>query len=230
MATFIAKGDEGYIVQGLLFCEQIDTYSALFGLPPAQVDQIKLDFEWFTYSLRAAIDYREFAQAATTFKDQLRYGTLDQPLPAFPAVPVFDPPPAVTTTADAQKRFATIIQQIVKHPSYSKVIGQNLGIEAPENPFDPQMGKPQLKTSFSSGGHPNILWKKGKFQGIEIWKDSGTGWAKLERDFSPDYTDKTALPPVGQTAVWKYKAIYLYKDDVVGNWSDEVSVTVFGNV
>lgn len=56
------------------------------------------------------------------------------------------------------------------------------------------------------------------------------GFIKLDRDFNPDYIDKTPLPAEGISAVWKYKMIYLYKDEVVGEWSDEVTTTVYGNV
>ena len=65
---------------------------------------------------------------------------------------------------------------------------------------------------------------------MEIWKDSGKGFEKLDKDFFPDFTDKTALPAPGASILWKYKMIYLLKDETVGNWSDEVSVTVSGAV
>jgi hypothetical protein len=35
---------------------------------------------------------------------------------------------------------------------------------------------------------------------------------------------------VGQSAVWKYKLIYVYNDETIGSWSDEVAVTVVGEV
>jgi hypothetical protein len=37
-----------------------------------------------------------------------------------------------------------------------------------------------------------------------------------------------AMPPAGQSALWKYKAIYLQGDDRVGQWSDVVSIPVAG--
>ena len=57
-----------------------------------------------------------------------------------------------------------------------------------------------------------------------------TDGKKLERDFHPDYTDKYALPQVGQSAVWSYKMIYLFQDEVVGSWSDVGAITVYGSV
>jgi hypothetical protein len=50
----------------------------------------------------------------------------------------------------------------------------------------------------------------------------------LAVDTVPDYTDTAALPPTGQSALWKYKAIYRQGDDRVGQWSDVVSIPVAG--
>jgi hypothetical protein len=42
-----------------------------------------------------------------------------------------------------------------------------------------------------------------------------------------DYT-VAAMPPAGQSALWKYKGIYLQADQRVGQWSDVVSIPVAG--
>jgi hypothetical protein len=43
-----------------------------------------------------------------------------------------------------------------------------------------------------------------------------------------DYTDTAAMPPAGQSALWKYKSIYIQADQRVGKWSDVVSIPVTG--
>lgn len=43
----------------------------------------------------------------------------------------------------------------------------------------------------------------------------------------PDYPDTQTLP-AGQSARWKYKAIYRQGDDRVRQWSDVVSIAVAG--
>jgi hypothetical protein len=45
----------------------------------------------------------------------------------------------------------------------------------------------------------------------------------------PDYTDTAAMPPGGQSALWKYKGIYIQADQRVGQWSDVVSIPVAGS-
>ena len=178
MATNILRDDEGYLLQGVKFNGKIDNYIGPLGLNPDDVKQVKADFVWFAYEFKAMKDFRDYSQAVTAFKDLQRHGIGNQLLGDFPQPPKLELPPVDKTLANAQSRFATLIQLIVKNPKYSKTIGEDLGIIAPDTPFDPQTGKPALKTTFSSGGHPHLLWKKGKFQGIEIWKDSadGKGW------------------------------------------------------
>ncbi len=228
MATFIEKTDPAFNLQLKNFANKISNYSAALGLTAAEVTAIKADSAAFDYILSNQLAIQTFAQNYTTFKSQLRNGsglTLGG-LPAQPVFPAAPPMPGVNT----ESRLRNLLQRITHSTAYTTAMGQDLGIEASASIFNPAEGKPQFYIKFSSGGYPNLRWTRGKFQGVEIWKDSGTGFTKLDRDMRPDYTDKTNLPAAGATAVWKYKMIYLLKDEVIGNWSDVVSVTVHGEV
>jgi len=230
MATFIETKDEKFGTQLRIFCQKVDTHSATLGLNAAKVISIKKDSTFFDYTLDAANSFKTFAQSMNGYKFLLRKGRGDEVLPAFPAIPTLAVAPTLVA-ANVQKRFAEIIQDCVRSGNYTIGIGEDLGIEKPETVFDPQLGQPEFEIELNSGGRPNLLWPKGKFQGIEIWKDSdGTGFKFLDKDFNPDYLDKSALPAAGTSAVWKYKMIYLFQDEQVGNWSEEVVITVYGNV
>lgn len=231
MPTFIERTDEGLDSQLQNFCSKIDTYNTLLGVSSGQVTAIKLDRDNFHYGVHASTLIDSFKQNVTGWKRLLRYGNKSEILPAFPTQPTLPTVPTLVG-ANVQERFANLIQQIVANANYTTSIGEDLGIEAAVTPFNPEDGKPTFKIGFSSGGHPNLIWKKGKFQGVEIWNsiNNGTSWQKLDKDFSPDYTDKSDLPAVGVSAVWIYKMIYIYKDEVVGSYSNEVSVTVQGQV
>jgi hypothetical protein len=63
----------------------------------------------------------------------------------------------------------------------------------------------------------DIGWTKQGMDSIEIWVDRGTGFVFLAVDTVPGYTDTAPLPAAGQSALWKYKAIYHQGDDRVGN-------------
>ena len=45
-----------------------------------------------------------------------------------------------------------------------------------------------------------------------------------------NFTDKSTLPAKGTGVVWKYKIIYVYKNEPIGNWSAEIAISVLGNV
>ena len=231
MQSFIERTDDGFLLQVNTFCNKIDTYATLLGVTAGEVTSIKADRDLLAWAVPGQNVIQSFAQTFTNFKNLLRYGNGTEVLSQLPVVPVLNSPPALVD-ANVQKRFSDLAKRIKASPKYTKSIGEDLGIEVAHTPFDPQLGKPVFKTTYSSGGHPHLIWKKGKFQGVEIWVDRNDtkGWVKLERDFHPDFTDKAPLPPVGQTAVWNYKMIYLFADEIVGSWSDETAVTVYGSV
>jgi len=231
MATFIERTDEKYLLQVNKFCDRIDTYAATLGVSAAKIAAIKADNDLFRKTFLYLGQFRGFAESVTNYKELLRYGKNNESLGAFPIAPVIETPPPAPTSANAQKRFADIIQDCAQSPNYSKAIGEDLGIEAPATPFNPAEGQPALTPGYSTGGHPELKWKKGKFEGIEIWIDrgDGKGWVYLDKDMRPDFTDKiTPLPASGASAVWKYRAIYLHKGEQVGQWSLTVPITVHG--
>ncbi|MGC4023066.1 MAG: hypothetical protein QM734_14540 [Cyclobacteriaceae bacterium] len=131
---------------------------------------------------------------------------------------------------NVEQRFRLLVQRLIHSPAYTTAIGEDLGIEGPAINMTPANLKPAFFIELSSGGYPNLRWTKGRTDGVEIWKDGGQGFVKLDRDMKPDYIDKSNLPPAGTLAIWKYKMIYVVNDEVVGNWSDVVSVTVVGEV
>jgi hypothetical protein len=51
---------------------------------------------------------------------------------------------------------------------------------------------------------------------------------QLAINTEPNTTDNWPLPPLGTSAMWRYKAIYLLHDEQVGQWSDVISVSVGG--
>ena len=65
--------------------------------------------------------------------------------------------------------------------------------------------------------------------GIEIFVDRGNGFEFLAFDTTPNYVDEYAIEP-GQTAVWKYKAVYIKDSKLVGQFSEVVQITVTGEV
>ena len=55
-----------------------------------------------------------------------------------------------------------------------------------------------------------------------------TATALFSSSSTPSRTPPTPLPPPGTSVLWKYKAIYRFHDEQVGEWSDVLSVVVGG--
>jgi len=230
LATVIRRPDEDFESQLVTFCSKIDGYVVTLGLDPLKVAAVKADLKLFTYILLVHDLFETFGQDVTAYKDLLRHGKNEELLGAIPTPPAMPVPVPPVTLAKMQKRFADLIQDCVRSKNFTTNIGEDLGIIAPSTPFDPQAGKPVFKIIPSGGGYPRIIWKKGKFQGVNIYKDDGSGYRKIDFDDKPDYIDKSALPKEGQSMVWKYKLIYVFNDAEVGSFSVEVAVTVYGSV
>jgi hypothetical protein len=71
-----------------------------------------------------------------------------------------------------------------------------------------------------------IGWIKQGMDALELWVDrgDGKGFVFLDIDSIPDNTDTAAMPPAGQSALWKYKGIYIPADQRVGQWSENMKV------
>jgi len=227
MAINIEKNDLAFNAQLKNFASKINKYAPTLGITPAEVAAIQADAAAFDFIMNTQGIMQTYAQTFTAFKNDARKG--DGILGTMPAVPVLGTVPPMPTT-QIEGRWRNIIQRMVKHPNYKSYMGEDLGIEAATETFVATEGKPKFTVELSAGGYPNIKWSKGKFQGVEIWKDTGKGFQKLDRDMIPDYLDKSPLPPEGQSVVWRYRMIYLVNDEPIGSWSEVVSVTVHGSV
>jgi hypothetical protein len=82
--------------------------------------------------------------------------------------------------------------------------------------------KPTLRLSIT-GGQVEVQWNKGMADAVRIETDKGAGWQFLAVDTVPDYLDTT---PNTTPAVWKYRAMYIIADELVGQMSDVVSINV----
>jgi hypothetical protein len=231
MALIIEKNDAAFNAQLKNFVNKIDTYKATLGLSADEVSSVTGDALAFDYVVTSQLATQTFAQNYTSYKNLLRKGG-EVALGVLPVLPALAAPPAMPLP-NLESRFRNLLQRITHSNAYTEAMGLDLGIESPAataSRASLDAGKPDFFIELSSGGHPNLRWTKGRYQGVEIWKDSGSGFAKLDRDMRPDYIDKTNLPPAGATALWKYKMVYLLDDEPIGQWSNVVVVTVHGEV
>ncbi len=222
----IPDGDEAKLAMAKNVAAKLPKYAAKFGIGPDEVTDIANSVAAFEYTLDILGLIGTYKQNWTSLKNLLRDGPDTGDVAAFPAALDLGVQPTAVDPG-LFTRISGIAARIKNHPAYTDNIGQDLGIVGSEQTFDPSTGKPVITASFLAG-QVLIGWTKGNFDGVRIEVDraDGKGYVFLAIDTQPDYTDSTPLPPAGTSAIWKYRAIYLLADEVVGQWSDEVKVTV----
>jgi hypothetical protein len=183
---------------------------------------------FYAYWTNYINQYSEFVRKLTQYRNELREGVPDGATASvMPTPPDLGTAPAAVAPG-VFKRAAAIANLIKGRTVYTEADGLDLGIEGSEAAkTDLIAAKPAISVRLVQGGKPEIVWSKGDFDGIDIYVDRGSGaWVFLATDNYPNYTDNSPLPATGTAAVWKYRAIYKYDDEVAGDWSDVVSITV----
>jgi len=241
---FVEKDDDDFGHQLDTHGQGMNTHGATLDFSPDDIDEAKNDAKLWKYVLERQADTHSHGLELTAFKKLLRRGHNNQPLPADIPEAVANPTPVPTlTAADIEGRFRKRAQRAKAHPAYTSSIGQALGIVKTATDFVPEDGTPVLKVNLNAAGHPHLSYKKGNYQGAEIWKLAANPQPQpipgpvqpddprfklLQRVFAHDYVDPTELPSGGKAELWIYKAVYLYKNEPVGTPSQLVVVTVGG--
>lgn len=227
---FVVKTDLGFALQLKNFSTKLATHQVSLGLLPADVTEANAAADYFKFVLDMQAAHAERVKNWTTYKDLLRNPGAGVPptsaAPATLAVPTA--PTAVNLGIEVWYR--QIAKRIKGSKNYTEAIGKDLGIVVANSDKDVTNIQPQLSISLVAG-QPLIAWKKQGMDGIEIYKRSADGdWAMLIFDQRPNHLDKSQLPTEGSNATWTYKAIYRFQDERVGQWSNEVSVVVSGEI
>lgn len=207
-------------------------YLGMFGLDPAKFVKLKKMSELFEFCHTANGYLHDFSSDMAKYTARLFHGPADQPLGPIPSLPAYPAVLPEVTDPDAFSFFSGCVQDCKRSPAFTTNVAADLGVLKGSTTFDPESGKPIIKTKTAEGGHPLLHVKKGQYQGWELWKDrnDGKGFVKLKEVMHSDYLDNDPLPALGNSVVWKYKAIYIFKDKHAGNWSDGTTVTVYGSV
>ncbi|HEX7413721.1 MAG TPA: hypothetical protein VF411_06700, partial [Bacteroidia bacterium] len=206
------------------------------------VTQIKNDaLDWAAIVSYTAAD-KTHHHSVVTFKDHLAKGDKKVPLLGTLAVAPVAPVFTATIAEDIFGRNAKYVDAIKAHKNYTSAIGKDLEIIAAGTGTGTHTTittgasakvavlKPILKIVLHSG-NPYIRWHKGKTHLLRMLVDrgDGKGFVLLVIASHSSYTDKFALPTIGSSTIWKYKAVYLdTKEDPIGEWSEVAEATVKG--
>jgi len=211
------------------FASKLPQYATKYNIKADDVTDIQNSSAYFTYRLNFRNQFEEFAKKLTHEKNELIHGVpAGAEASVVPQPPVLPSPPA-SVAPGIFVRAASIANIIKSNKDYTIADGNDLAIEGAEDVKDIHSMKPVLTLRLIEGGKPEVQWKKSGMDSIEIHVDRGDGnFVFLANDTYPHYTDSTPITPGTASAVWKYKAIYRYNDQLAGQWSDVVNITVTG--
>jgi hypothetical protein len=228
--TFLPTTDSGRELWLKNFAAKLSQYAAKYGISAAEVADVQLSSLNLTYYLNVKTQIQEYYHRCTQFKTELQFGIVPgTPLITVPVPPTFAAAPAPVASGIFD-RIGTYTQRIKKHMSYLESDGNDLGIESPETAaVDINTVKPVISVRLIDAGRPEIVWKKAGMSAIEIFVDRGNGFQFLAFDTTPNYIDDFPIE-AGHAEVWKYKAVYIRDSKMVGQFSDEVKITVTGEL
>lgn len=222
---YLPSTDEGRATWLNNLALKLSNHAATLGISDAIVTSVQNDAKMFNYMVNLVNSFKTGLSERVGYKDIIKGGPEST---SVGPVPVFNhtPPPTVVP-AGIFIRVRRLVQNIKSNSNYNESIGGDLGIIGAETDESTLDMKPVLKIKMNAG-KPEIIWKKGNADSIDIYVDRGDGksFIYLANDSTPNYTDNTLLSDGMNMNEWKYKAIYRIKDEQVGQFSDVISVMV----
>lgn len=222
---FLQKNDEKFAVQLTNFSSKLPGYKDIFSISEAELAEAEADSLYFTWAVTSAKKITDYKKSWIGFKNILRLDTGNPDVNPVPETSTITPIPDEVLPG-IQSRFLIQAKRIKAHKNYTEAIGQNLGIEGTFSNRMPLENVQPILKAVMNGGRVNLQWKKSTYDAIIIEKDTGSGFVFLDKDLRPNFVDTTPLPSGSESAVWRYRAMYMFKDQKVGNWSDVVTITV----
>ncbi len=212
---------------GLLktFALELPNYKTTLGFVDADVAEAVADADFMGWVVKTEGIQEDYAAGFSSFYKDARYQKTDLDLAAPPA-PVIDAMPK-TVKSGIQARFAQKVKQAKASANYTETIGKTLGIVSSSSAARGNSNDtPDLKVVLSAG-YPELGFKLGGYEAVNVYKDAGNGYSLLKTAHRSPVKD-IHLPAAGQTALYKYKAIYVENDVEVGAMSAEISIAVAG--
>ena len=131
-----------------------------------------------------------------------------------------------TARKDAETLIRPIIRRIKAHPGGTEAVQQLLGIVGAEDTTDLSTSKPKLKAKLLTGAQVELSFGKSKADGVNIYAYRADGKHFLARDTESPYVDTRPLVDGDKPEVRRYCAVFVVGDAEVGQFSDDVTVTV----
>ena len=226
---YVEREDTKFAEQLERMAKNAPDYATKYGYSTDDLEEMVKDAATWRFYVKKHGDVPDYGKAWTEKGKQIRKGTgtavSDWPHAPDVSTPPDDVPPGV------ERRYREKVQRAKsKKLIYLRNDGLAMGFEKEHSEFVPENGIPEPWNEFVEGGHPIIKYVIGKYEMMEILKDSGdgNGFVFLDKTIDPYFVDKSTLPAANKSAVWKYKMIYWFDGKRAGEWSKDLPVTVHG--
>lgn len=219
---YMPRTDEAKALWLSNFISKLNIYFVGLGFTAAEMTSLKNDVAYFSYILNAVEVFTTAKEHRVNYKNALRDGPIGTIAGAVSDVPALGTKP-VEVAPGIIPRITQAVQRIKNSPAYTESMGKDLGIIGAITVVELDEMQPILKPVLK-GGDVEVRWTKGEADAVYIEVDRGNGvWQFLGIDMNPHYMDKM---PITAHATWRYRAIYLKRDERIGRWSDVASIAV----
>jgi hypothetical protein len=225
--TYLPSSESDQVKWMNNFVAKLAVHSATVGVTAAELAALQADAAYLSYLLHDLLPlYRAKAHEITAYKDLMKSGPLGTPAGTLPVAPT-PPTPPTAVQPGVMPRIAALVQRIKNAPGYNVALGADMGIEAPTaTPILAASVKPTFTATAAPGYQVQLDWVKGKLDGVRVECKRATeaDWVPLGDDRYSPYTDaRPALQP-GSSEIRSYRMRYYKKDELVGTYSDTVTV------
>lgn len=117
-------------------------------------------------------------------------------------------------------------RRLKAHPNYTDAIGNLLGLVGAEISTDLSDSKPTLKAVDQTGGVVLLSFQKYQSDGVNIYsqRENESEFMFLARGTQTRYLDNRLLLVANKPELRRYTAVYVLKDQEIGQYSDELVI------
>jgi len=128
---------------------------------------------------------------------------------------------------NSESLIRAMAKQIKARNDYTEGLGAQLGIVGPEHLFDLTTAHPDLTGIDQTAGRVIIYFTKVNSDGVNIYcqREYDTDWVLLIRATTSPYIDNRPLLQIGKPELRRYTAVYMLKDQEIGQFSDDLVIT-----
>ena len=128
---------------------------------------------------------------------------------------------------NSESLIRAMAKQIKARNDYTQGLGAQLGIVGPEHLFDLTTAHPVLTGIDQTSGRVIIYFTKANSDGVNIYsqRENDTDWVLLIRATTSPYIDNRPLLQIGKPELRRYTAVYMLKDQEIGQFSDDLVIT-----